>query len=401
METRKLEEITITKRHRRDLGDIISLAQSIADVGLLHPIVIRPDNTLIAGQRRLEAFRLLGLVEIPVTVIDLAEVVRGEYAENADRKQFTPSEAVEIRRDLEPAETEAARQRVEHGRPRKTLENFSGVPDTGRAADKVAAAVGMSRPTLEKATAVVEAAEADPANADLVAQMDKTGKVSPAYSELQKRQRVATASENHSKNGKGIVIGDARNLPILLPKFGKKFGVIIADPPWPYQQFSDRKQGAASAAYNLLQIEDLAGMPVGDLAAKDCILFLWGTWPKLPEALQLMVAWGFQYVTGFPWVKTTENGALSYGVGFWVRGCSEYVLIGRRGNVSPPRLEGFLGLMSPTLRHSHKPDSVHQIAETLPGPYLELFARRSREGWTVFGNEVESEDIFATSTSRA
>ena len=74
-----------------------------------------------------------------------------------------------------------------------------------------------------------------------------------------------------------------------------------------------------------------------------------------------------------------------------MRGCSEYVLVGRRGKVSPPRLKGFLGLLSPNLRHSRKPDSVHEIAEALPGPYLELFGRRPRKGWTVFGNEVKEE----------
>jgi len=131
-------------------------------------------------------------------------------------------------------------------------------------------------------------------------------------------------------------------------------------------------------------------MPVKDIAKTDSVLLLWGTWPKLPDALQVMAAWGFEYVTGFPWVKLTPSGeGIHYGIGFWVRGCSEFVFIGRRGNVSPPRLEGILGLIAPNLHHSRKPDDVHDIAETLPGPYLELFARRSRLGWTSFGNDIE------------
>lgn len=189
-----------------------------------------------------------------------------------------------------------------------------------------------------------------------------------------------------------IVTGDARELP--LNKFTQKYGVIIADPPWPYQQFSERKQGAASAIYNLMTIDELCAMPIKDLSANDSILLLWGTWPKLPEALQVMMAWGFEYVTGFPWIKLDGNGIPVYGIGFWVRGCSEFVFIGRRGNVSPPRLDGFLGLMSPNLYHSRKPESLHEYAETLPGPYLELFGRRTRLGWTVFGNEIDDELVI-------
>jgi N6-adenosine-specific RNA methylase IME4 len=184
-----------------------------------------------------------------------------------------------------------------------------------------------------------------------------------------------------------IIQGDARQLKP--DSFNTKFRVIAADCPWPYQQFSERKQGAAKAIYELMTVEELCNMPVKNLAANDSVLLLWGTWPKLPEALQVMKAWSFEYVTGFPWIKLDGNGVPIYGIGFWVRGCSEFVFIGRKGNVSPPRLEGFLGLMSPNLHHSRKPDSLHEYAETLPGPYLELFARRDRKDWYCFGNQFE------------
>jgi N6-adenosine-specific RNA methylase IME4 len=182
-----------------------------------------------------------------------------------------------------------------------------------------------------------------------------------------------------------IIIGDASDMN--LEKFDR-YGVIVADPPWPYRVA--KGQGIAEDQYAVMTDGDLRAMPISQLALDNCVLLLWGTWPKLPEAIQLMTAWGFEYVTGFPWVKTnSKNGQPFYGVGYWVRGCSEYVLIGRRGHVSPPRMKGFMGILSPGFKHSRKPDSVHDIAEALPGPYLELFGRRSRPGWTVFGNEVE------------
>jgi ParB/RepB/Spo0J family partition protein len=110
-----LDEIRVGPRHRKDLGDVSGLAASIEDIGLLHPIVVRPDGVLVAGERRLRAAELLGWSEIPATVVDLDEIARGEFAENAIRKDFTLSEGVAIKRALEPREREAAKQRMVAG----------------------------------------------------------------------------------------------------------------------------------------------------------------------------------------------------------------------------------------------------------------------------------------------
>jgi ParB/Sulfiredoxin domain len=106
-----IDKIKVGKRHRRDLGDIDALARSIDSVGLLHLIVMCPDGTLIAGARRLAACKALGWDEVPVRIVDLDKVVRGEFAENSMRKDFTLSEAVAIKRALEPLEKAAAKER--------------------------------------------------------------------------------------------------------------------------------------------------------------------------------------------------------------------------------------------------------------------------------------------------
>ena len=111
LELQGVDQIKVGARHRKDMGDIAGLAANIDEVGLLHPIVVRPDGTLIAGERRLRAAQLLGWKTIPVTVIDLDDIVRGEFAENALRKDFTLSEAVAIKRALEPLEKAAAKER--------------------------------------------------------------------------------------------------------------------------------------------------------------------------------------------------------------------------------------------------------------------------------------------------
>ena len=183
-----------------------------------------------------------------------------------------------------------------------------------------------------------------------------------------------------------IILGDAHNMN---PADFERYGVIVADPPWQYRV--SKGEGTAEEQYDTMTDADIWKLPVPELALPDCVLFLWGTWPKLPEALTTLQSWGFDYVTGFPWVKMTNGRGINYGVGYWVRGCSEYVFVGRKGNVSPPRMKGYLGILSPNLQHSRKPSSVHEIAEALPGPYLELFARRPRKGWDVFGNDVQPE----------
>src|SRR5271163_1775437 len=106
-----IEQIEVGFRYRKDLGDLRTMAESIADVGLLHPVVVTPEGRLIAGQRRLEACRSLGWTDVPVTVVDLLQAARGEAHENFIRKDLLPSEIVALKRAIEPLERREARQR--------------------------------------------------------------------------------------------------------------------------------------------------------------------------------------------------------------------------------------------------------------------------------------------------
>jgi len=188
-----------------------------------------------------------------------------------------------------------------------------------------------------------------------------------------------------------ILRGDVRELgPDAFPE---PFGVVLADPPWLYNVTI----GEGGVEYDVLDDAGLCALPVASWAAPNAILLLWATWPKLDVAMRLVEAWGFQHVTGFPWVKITNLRGIQYGTGYWVRGCSEPILIARRGNVSPPRDRGFLGLLSPNISHSRKPEDIYAYAEALPGPYLELFARRPRHGWTSVGNEVAGPEAMEMS----
>ena len=178
----------------------------------------------------------------------------------------------------------------------------------------------------------------------------------------------------------------------------QEFGVIVADPPWRYRNFSDTVHGAAASHYATMDSESIREIPVKKWAAEDCVLALWGTWPKLDECFGVVRSWGFEYVTGFPWVKTNPNsGEIRRGIGFWTQSASECVLIGRRGDPGRKGHAPLIGLLigedrqfyAPRTQHSRKPETLQDWLEgEFPGPYLEMFATRLRPGWATWGRTL-------------
>ena len=187
---RRIDEIEIGKRHRRDMGDLKALAASIADVGLLHPVVIKPNGLLIAGERRLRACQMLGWATIPVHVIDLDRIIAGELAENTARKDLTYSEALAISHELGPAI-------AAEGLKRRGLK---GSKTKGATAKTIERLTTKSKTSLTKAEAIFRAAEANPAKyGALMQEVDKTGHVDGPYRRLQVMQAKEQPSSEHQK----------------------------------------------------------------------------------------------------------------------------------------------------------------------------------------------------------
>ncbi len=201
--TLPIDSIVIGERVRKDMGDIAGLAKSIKRSGLLHPVVVKRDGTLVAGHRRIEAARKLGWAEIPVTEIDVEDLLSAERDENAERKDFTPSEAVAIGRLIEEQERpRAAERKRENGRRTCAIRNGddespSPVPRVETALpvrDAAAHAVGMSGQKYTQAKAVVAAAEKEPERfGDLVSEMDETGNVRGTFREMERRKALGLA----------------------------------------------------------------------------------------------------------------------------------------------------------------------------------------------------------------
>lgn len=194
MRTVPVSAVVIGERCRKDLGDLNALAASIDAVGLLHPPVVTEDLQLVVGERRLEAVKLLGWDDVPVTVaVNMADVQRALYAErdeNTCRKDLSPSEAVAIGVLIEEIERPAAEAREKAGVATEPdpVQSLHRVP-TGKTRDLAGSAVGLSGWSYQKAKAVVEAAEEDPATfAHLVEEMDRTGKVDGAFKALKKQR---------------------------------------------------------------------------------------------------------------------------------------------------------------------------------------------------------------------
>ena len=181
----------------------------------------------------------------------------------------------------------------------------------------------------------------------------------------------------------------------------KKYGVVYADPPWLYNDSrTHASAGMARSAYECMPVDDICVLPVDEWATDNCMLCLWATMPKLQEAMEVIRAWGFRYLTvGFVWVKLRrgkdgypilEQRDFHSGLGHWVNGNAELVLLARRGMPERLRKDIKQVVVAPVGRHSANPEEVRRRIEQLfPGPYLEMFARERHAGWDVYGNQVE------------
>jgi len=164
----------------------------------------------------------------------------------------------------------------------------------------------------------------------------------------------------------------------------KTYPVIYADPPWKYDHSkSDTRK--IENHYPTMEIDDICAMPVSDIAAKDAILFLWTTSPKLEQGLKVVNAWGFNYITCAIWDKQKK------GLGYYFRQNHEILLIGKRGNIPAPEPENRPDsiVSIPKEKHSAKPHEFYEIIEKMYPEFskIELFCRAPRDGWSVWGNQ--------------
>jgi N6-adenosine-specific RNA methylase IME4 len=370
---RPIAEIIVGERIRHDLGDIAGFAARIAKIGrLLHPIPITPDGRLIAGERRLEACKLLGWAEVPVHVVDLDDIDSGEVAENIDRKDFLPSEIDAIRRKYEAKLKAAAKERMSAGG------KGAKVSQPLRTTDKIGAFAGVSGRTVEKIAAVVDAAEAEPERfGKLLADMDRTGRVNGPFKRLRVMKQAALI----------------RAEPPPLPGNGP-YRVAVVDIPWAYEPEGDAEKAAHRGVlpYPTMNIDQACAFTVASIMHVDAIIWLWVTNFILAQGLHVTVlrAWDFEPKTIETWPKD------QVGRGDWLKGQTEHVVMAVRGNpivesaTSSTLLKGPFHLVR-KYEHSEKPIEFYDFVEKLcPAPrYADLFSRyRHNDRWDCHGDEA-------------
>ena len=231
--------------------------------------------------------------------------------------------------------------------------------EKGQARDFAAHKVGLSPTTYYRAKTILE-------------------KGTP---ELQEEVRTGETSISDAFNKVMTKLNKKPKVPtVSLPK--GNFDIIYADPPWRYEV--NHLRGSPEDHYETMAIEEICKLPIP--SSENAVLFLWATNPLLEDALKVMTSWGFKYKTNLVWVKN------HMGVGFWLRGQHELLLIGVKGEVHPPEAANRLSsvLQAEVKKHSEKPEQIYGIIESMfpTCKFLELFARNKREHWEVWGNEV-------------
>ena len=180
----------------------------------------------------------------------------------------------------------------------------------------------------------------------------------------------------------------------------KNFSTVLADPPWRFQNRTGKMapEHGRLNRYGTMELTDIMALPVSAVTAKTAHLYLWVPNALLPDGIAVMRAWGFEYKSNLVWHKIRKDGGSDgRGVGFYFRNVTELVLFGVKGKnartLAPGRRQVNY-LCTQKREHSRKPDEFYDIVESCsPGPYLEMFARGTRENWTAWGNQAEDYDI--------
>ena len=246
----------------------------------------------------------------------------------------------------------------------------------GKVRDKVAKEAKVSHDTVAKVKYIEENAD-EKQKKDLSSQRFSINKIYTELKKAENRKRIAKSFKEPQ-----------------LPKSKKKYNIIYADPPWSFKHYSDKGKGRSPDNYYKCQnLQDIKNLPIKDLAADNCILFMWITYPFLKKSFEVLEAWGFEYKTvGFTWVKKNKkSNSWFWGMGYWTRSNAEICIIATKGKITRQSSSVHQIIETPIEEHSKKPDIVREKIVELVGklPRIELFARNKTKGWDSWGDEVK------------
>jgi N6-adenosine-specific RNA methylase IME4/ParB-like chromosome segregation protein Spo0J len=352
------------------------LAADIAEHGLLNPITLY-EGKILEGRNRYRACR--------------AADVKPRYVqfEGDDPAAFVISQNL-VRRHLGPSERAMVAARIATLKWGQRADYAEGQICLSAAAKLT----NVSERSVKSARVVIEQGTADLQDAVTTGRLavheaERVARL-PVAAQDDFLQSTAHGKTFHSWTADYVRKRRAEELAATataLPVGAKRWPLILADPPWDYEAWNPGSTHThPSNHYPVMSIPEIRELRVADLAADDCVLFLWATVPHLADTFDVISAWGFAYKSGLVWDKERA------GTGFWVLGQHEHLLICTRGNPPLPPLSAVPKsvIRERKREHSRKPEASYRIIEAMyPDlPKLELFARSRREGWSTWGNEV-------------
>jgi len=360
-----------------------ALVDDIRANGLRNPIVIY-ENKILDGRHRYKACINLG--RQPVSVIYDGEDPLGYViSHNLSRRHLDESQRAMIAGRLATLKVGDKTAKVERG---------AIAPSSGLTNEEAARRMTVSKDSVKRARKVLE--KGTPELVEAVDNSQIAVSVAAKIAEMEPEQQQAVVSDPKPEQAIKKIVRQEKEQALAdktitqsLNSDGKLYGVIYADPPWKYETFSENGMDrSADNHYPTMSMFDMLTLNIP--AADDCVMFMWATVPMLPEALDLLDTWGFEYKSHIAWIKDRQ------GTGYWTRNKHELLLIGTKGKVPAPAM----GTQPPSVielplgRHSEKPAFfADMIASLYPTtPKLEMFARIGRYGWDVIGNEAPDDD---------
>jgi N6-adenosine-specific RNA methylase IME4 len=388
--------------------DVAELAASIAASGYIEPLLVTTNFIVVSGHRRLKAVLSLGLDEVPIrmkTYPSENEVLEELLLANQYREK-TPEQKGREARVWTGVLAEKAKQRMAQGGRGGLGKGVEAASIAGTTRDEVAAIVGagsgrnlsnidrtidaidLAPPLVADAYRVVlkksaeTAAQLTKAEPETVLAVGEKLRVNPDMAASQALKEVITEQKKTARVQEIETIRAATTTKTQALTLLSEYDVIVLDPPWQYGTEYDPNGRRVANPYPEMSLDEIAALNIP--AAQDCILWLWTTHKFMKHSFGLLEAWGFEDKMILTWVKNRM------GIGSWLRSQSEFCIMAVKGKPLITLTNQTTVLQADVREHSRKPDEFYALVDSLcVGTKLDYFARQTRDGWHVFGNEFD------------
>ena len=364
-----------------------ALVADIREHGLHEPVVVH-EGRILDGRNRYRACEAAG-VEPTFTVYQGDDPIAYVISLNLRRRHLDESQRAMVAAKLATLR-DGQRADLVEGLPIGRASDLLNVGD--RTVARAREVQEHGAPELVRAVERGEVSVSAAADVSALPKEKQVEIVARGKKEILEAAKAIRAEESKARYAARVARIAEMSARNTLLESDRRYPVILADPPWDYRLYNETTGSARAPAehYPAMELQEICGLPVADIATDDAVLFMWTPAPHLPAAFEALAAWGFEYKTNAVWVKHAQ------GLGFFVRGQHELLLIATRGDIPCPlpanRPSSVID--APRREHSRKPDEAYELIERMYPelPKIELFARQAGQGWDAWGNEAPAQN---------